>query len=71
MLAFERLIHISGVGADPVSDSPYVRARGIGEDLVKGAFEGVTMLAFKISRPERLSGPAAASLKGASAVQCT
>ncbi len=40
----ERLIHISGVGADPESDSPYVRARGIGEDLVKGAFEGVTIL---------------------------
>ena len=48
----ERLIHISGVGADPASDSPYVRARGIGEDLVKGAFEGVTIL-----RPSVLFGP--------------
>ena len=48
----ERLIHISGVGADPESDSPYVRARGIGEDLVKSAFEGVTIL-----RPSVIFGP--------------
>jgi NADH dehydrogenase len=48
----ERLIHISGLGVEPESDSPYVRARGIGEDLVKGAFEGVT-----IFRPSVLFGP--------------
>ena len=48
----ERLIHISGVGADPVSDSPYVRARGIGEVLVKEAFDGVTIL-----RPSVIFGP--------------
>ncbi len=48
----ERLIHISGLGADPTSDSPYVRARGIGEDLVKGAFESVTIL-----RPSVIFGP--------------
>jgi NAD(P)H-binding len=29
-----RLVHISGIGADPRSDSAYVRARGIGERLV-------------------------------------
>jgi NADH dehydrogenase len=40
----ERLIHISGLGADPTSDSPYVRARGIGEALVREAFDGVTIL---------------------------
>jgi len=48
----ERLIHVSGVGANPASDSPYVRARGIGENLVKGAFEGVTIL-----RPSVIFGP--------------
>ena len=47
-----RLIHISGLGADPRSDSPYVRARGIGEDLVKGAFDGFTIL-----RPSVIFGP--------------
>ncbi len=48
----ERLIHISGLGADPTSDSPYVRARGIGEVLVKNAFDGVTIL-----RPCVIFGP--------------
>ena len=48
----KRLIHISGLGADPASDSPYVRARGIGEDLVKGAFDSVTVF-----RPSVIFGP--------------
>ena len=48
----ERLIHISGLGADPASDSPYVRARGIGEGLVKEAFDGATIL-----RPSVIFGP--------------
>lgn len=50
--AAERLVHISGLGADPGSDSPYVRARGIGEDLVREAFDGVTIL-----RPSVIFGP--------------
>ncbi len=48
----ERLIHISGLGADPTSDSPYVRARGTGEALVKKAFDEVT-----IFRPSVIFGP--------------
>ena len=48
----KRLIHISGLGADPTSDSPYVRARGIGEVLVKEAFDGVTVF-----RPSVIFGP--------------
>jgi len=48
----KRLIHISGLGANPASDSPYVRARGIGEVLVKEAFDGVT-----IFHPSVISGP--------------
>ena len=47
-----RLIHISGLGADPGSSSPYVRARGTGESLVKEAFDGVTIL-----RPGVIFGP--------------
>jgi NADH dehydrogenase len=47
-----RLVHISGLGADPASDSPYVRARGIGERLVKDAFPGATFL-----RPSVIFGP--------------
>ena len=48
----KRLIHISDQGADPASDSAYVRARVIGEDLVKGAFDGVTVF-----RPSVFFGP--------------
>ena len=38
-----RLIHISGLGVDPASDSSYVRARATGEVLVKEAFDRVTI----------------------------
>ncbi len=48
----ERLIHISGLGADPASPSRYVRARGTGEALVREAFDGVTIL-----RPSVIFGP--------------
>ena len=47
-----RLVHISGIGADPASPSPYVRARGLGERLVRDAFPEATIL-----RPAVLFGP--------------
>jgi NADH dehydrogenase len=47
-----RLVHISGIGADPASDSPYVRARAIGERLVRAAFPAATIL-----RPSVMFGP--------------
>ena len=47
-----RLVHISGIGADPGSESPYVRARAIGERLVKEAFPEATIL-----RPSVMFGP--------------
>ena len=34
----ERLIQISGIGADAASSSPYIRARGQGEQAVRAAF---------------------------------
>src|SRR5512132_106464 len=52
MAGVRRLVHISGLGADPTSDSPYVRARGIGEGLVKEAFPEATIL-----RPSIMFGP--------------
>jgi NADH dehydrogenase len=48
----QRLVHISGLGTDPKSDSPYARARGIGEQLVKEAFPAATIL-----RPGVIFGP--------------
>jgi uncharacterized protein YbjT (DUF2867 family) len=48
----ERLVHISGLGADTGSPSPYVRARGRGEILVRETFVEVTIL-----RPSVIFGP--------------
>ncbi len=48
----QRLVHISGLGTDPKSDSPYARARGIGEQLVTEAFPAATIL-----RPGIIFGP--------------
>ena len=50
--AVKRLIHISGIGADPRSDSRYVRSRARGEALVQDAFPGATIL-----RPSVMFGP--------------
>ena len=39
-----RLVHISGIGANPASRSPYIRARGLGELAVQKAFPPATVL---------------------------
>jgi uncharacterized protein YbjT (DUF2867 family) len=53
----ERLVHISGIGADPESPSAYVRARGAGEAAVREAFPAAVIL-----RPSVLFGPGDAFL---------
>jgi uncharacterized protein YbjT (DUF2867 family) len=47
-----RLIHVSGIGADPASPSNYIRARGEGEIAVREAFPGTTLV-----RPSVMFGP--------------
>jgi NADH dehydrogenase len=39
-----RLVLVSGIGADPDSRSPYIRARGRGEVVVRQAFPGATIV---------------------------
>lgn len=39
-----RFVLVSGIGADPQSGSPYIRARGRGELAVRRAFPGATVL---------------------------
>lgn len=39
-----RLIQISGVGADPNAGNDYIRARGAGEDAVRDALPGATIV---------------------------
>ena len=47
-----RLVLVSGIGADPDSDSPYIRARGRGELVVRQVFPGTTIV-----RPGAMFGP--------------
>ena len=47
-----RLVLVSGLGADPQSSSPYIRARGRGELLVQQLFQGATIV-----RPGAMFGP--------------
>ena len=47
-----RLVHLSGIGSDPGSSSPYIRARGEGEVAVRDAYAAVTVL-----RPSAMFGP--------------
>ena len=42
--AVDRLAHISGIGADPNSPSPYISARGKGEQVVQAAFPNARLI---------------------------
>lgn len=48
----ERLVQISGIGADAQSPSSYIRARGQGEQAVRAVFAGATVI-----RPAVMFGP--------------
>lgn len=48
----QRLAHVSGIGADAQSHSPYIRSRGEGESAVRAAFSEVTII-----RPAVMFGP--------------
>ena len=52
MAALDILVHVSGIGADAASPSPYVRARAKGERAASGAFNGTV-----VARPSVLFGP--------------
>ena len=54
-----RLVLVSGIGADPQSRSPYIRARGRGELAVREAFPGATLV-----RPSAMFGPGDALFAG-------
>lgn len=59
----KKLIHVSGIGADPASASKYVRARANGERLVRESFAAATIL-----RPSVLFGPGDAFLNTIDAI---
>jgi uncharacterized protein YbjT (DUF2867 family) len=47
-----RMVHVSGIGADAASPSPYIRSRGKGEDAVRAALADATNI-----RPAVMFGP--------------
>jgi uncharacterized protein YbjT (DUF2867 family) len=51
-LGVARLVLVSGLGADPQSQYPYIRSRGRGELAVQRAFPGATIV-----RPSAIFGP--------------
>jgi uncharacterized protein YbjT (DUF2867 family) len=53
----ETFAHVSGIGADPRSASPYIRSRGQGEAAVLDAFPSATLI-----RPAVMFGPGDALL---------
>ena len=40
----KRLIHVSGIGADPASPAPYIASRGRGEIAVRQGFPGAIVV---------------------------
>src|SRR3546814_6801607 len=48
----ERLAHLSGIGSDPGSSSPYIASRGRGEQAVRDAFPEASLI-----RPAVMIGP--------------
>jgi uncharacterized protein YbjT (DUF2867 family) len=59
----ETLVHISGIGANAGSASPYIRSRGEGEAAVLDAFPSA-----KLVRPAVMFGPGDAFLTPLSAI---
>jgi uncharacterized protein YbjT (DUF2867 family) len=51
-IGVKRLVHISGIGADAASPSPYIRSRGEGEAAAQAAFPGAVIV-----RPAVLFAP--------------
>lgn len=48
----QALVHVSAIGADPASQSAYGRSKGEGEQAVRAAFPGATII-----RPSLVFGP--------------
>ena len=61
----ERLIHVSGIGSEAVSASPYIRSRGEGEKVVRDAFPAATLIrpSVMFGRGDAFVGPVARMLR--------
>ena len=61
----KRLIHVSGIGSDAGSASPYIRSRGEGEKVVRDAFPAATLIrpSVMFGRGDAFVGPVAKMLR--------
>ncbi len=61
----ERLVLVSGIGADSQSSSSYVRSRGMGEEAVRSTFRGATIVRSTVmfGPGDALLNPLAAMLR--------
>lgn len=61
----ERLVHVSGIGSDTKSASPYIRSRGEGERAVREAFPTSTLIRPSVlfGRGDAFVSPIAATLR--------
>lgn len=61
----EKFAHLSGIGSDARSASPYIRSRGQGEEAVPGAFPSATMIrpAVMFGRGDAFAAPVARMLR--------
>ena len=61
----ERLIHVSGIGSEAESASPYIRSRGEGEKVVREAFPAATLIrpSVMFGRGDAFVGPVARMLR--------
>jgi uncharacterized protein YbjT (DUF2867 family) len=61
----KHLIHVSGIGSDAGSASPYIRSRGQGEKVVRDAFPAATLIrpSVMFGRGDAFVGPVARILR--------
>ena len=61
----KHLIHVSGIGSDAGSASPYIRSRGEGEKVVRDAFPAATLIrpSVMFGRGDAFVGPVAKMLR--------
>jgi uncharacterized protein YbjT (DUF2867 family) len=61
----KRLIHVSGIGSDAGSASPYIRSRAEGEKVVRDAFPAATLIrpSVMFGRGDAFVGPVAKMLR--------
>jgi NADH dehydrogenase len=69
----ERLVHVSGIGADAASPSHYIRMRGEGERAVRAEFADAFIVrpAVMFGPDDAFSAPSSGSFAGFRSIRCS